>query len=122
VRCIAALPRIALGIAVQSSHPKAVPPARLLEAALEVAAEPLPRAHAAAAPPEQVAWCAAASMAEALELAAAPLQGETGAVVVCCGSVFVAADMRAEVARAEPALFAPTDWVFEEGGKPPLLM
>ena len=64
----------------------------------------------------------ARTMAEALELAAAPLQGETGAVVVCCGSVFVAADMRAEVARAEPALFAPTDWVFEEGGKPPLLM
>ena len=43
-------------------------------------------------------------------------------LVVCCGSVFVAADMRAEVARAEPALFPPTDWVFEEGGEPPLLM
>ena len=61
-------------------------------------------------------------MAEALELAATPLQGEAGAVVVCCGSVFVAADMRAEVARADPALFPPTDWVFEEGGEPPLLM
>ena len=117
VRLIAQLPRLAQAVAVQSSHPKAVPPGEVVAAAREAAA-----AAPAAAATEQVAWCAAASMAEALELAAAPLQGEAGAVVVCCGSVFVAADMRAEVARADPALFQPTDWVFEEGGEPPLLM
>ena len=126
VRLIAQLPRLAQAVAVQSSHPKAVPSADVVaaarEAAAAAAASPPPPPHAPAAATEQVAWCAAASMAEALELAAAPLQGEAGAVVVCCGSVFVAADMRAEVARAEPALFPPTDWVFEEGGEPPLLM
>ena len=125
VRLIAQLPRLAQAVAVQSSHPKAVPSADVVAAAREAAAAAAaspPPPHAPAAATEQVAWCAAASMAEALELAAAPLQGEAGAVVVCCGSVFVAADMRAEVARAEPALFPPTDWVFEEGGEPPLLM
>ena len=125
VRLIAQLPRLAQAVAVQSSHPKAVPSADVVAAAREAAAAAAaspPPPHAPAAATEQVAWCAAASMAEALELAAAPLRGEAGAVVVCCGSVFVAADMRAEVARAEPALFPPTDWVFEEGGEPPLLM
>ena len=129
VRLIARLPRLAQAVAVQSSHPKAVPSADVVAAAREAAAAAAaaaaaspPPPHAPAAATEQVAWCAAASMAEALELAAAPLRGEAGAVVVCCGSVFVAADMRAEVARAEPALFPPTDWVFEEGGEPPLLM
>ena len=122
VRLIARLPRLAQAVAVQSSHPKAVPSADVVAAAREAAAASPPPPHAPAAATEQVAWCAAASMAEALELAAAPLRGEAGAVVVCCGSVFVAADMRAEVARAEPALFPPTDWVFEEGGEPPLLM
>ena len=130
VRLIAQLPRLAQAVAVQSSHPKAVPSGDVVAAAREAAAAataaaaaaPPPPPHAPAAATEQVAWCAAASMAEALELAAAPLRGEAGAVVVCCGSVFVAADMRAEVARADPALFPPTDWVFEEGGEPPLLM
>ena len=49
--------------------------------------------------------------AQALELAAAPLQGEAGAVVVCCGSVFVAADMRAAATTsAEGTALGWLDW------------
>ena len=44
------------------------------------------------------------------------------ALVLCCGSVFVAADMRAALAEAEAALFPETDWVFEHKGEPHLLM
>ena len=112
-------------MAVQSSHPKAVPPATILDAALAAAAAEGAgelRADGAAPVEEQVAWCAAESMVEALALAAAPLQEQPGAVVLCCGSVFVAADMRAALAREEPALFAQADWAFEESGEPPLLM
>ena len=122
-------PGLRLGVAVQSSHPKAVPPATILDAALAAAAaEGAGELRAdgagggAASVEEQVAWCAAESMVEALALAAAPLQEQPGAVVLCCGSVFVAADMRAALAREEPALFAQADWVFEESGEPPLLM
>ena len=34
--------------------------------------------------------------------------------MLCCGSVFVAADMRAALAGLQPDLFAPDDWVHEQ--------
>ena len=43
-------------------------------------------------------------------------------LVVCCGSVFVAADMRQALAANEPTLFREGDWVFEHAGEPALLM
>ena len=42
--------------------------------------------------------------------------------MLCCGSVFVAADMREALAQQEPRLFGGADWVFEGGNEPPLLM
>ena len=63
-------------------------------------------------------------MREALQQATAALAGDHGqdGRVLCCGSVFVAADMRAMLAREQPQLFATDDWVFDEAGEPALLM
>ena len=68
-------------------------------------------------------WVAAASMLEALEAAARALVTHAnGGTVLCCGSVFVVADMRAALARQQPRLFRLDDWAFDEAGEPPLLM
>ena len=67
-------------------------------------------------------WETANSMWEAVEKAAMALQGSAPGLVVCCGSVFVAADMRQALAANEPTLFREGDWVFEHAGEPALLM
>lgn len=117
VRLLGEMPRLKRAVAIQSSHPKAVGTAQIIAASVEVASQSSKTPSAAAS-----SWQAASSFSEALRLAAAPLQEQPGAVVLCCGSVFVAAEMRAELAQTEPALFDPSDWVFEEAGEPPLLM
>ena len=57
-------------------------------------------------------------------LAASALEECSGGsgVVLCCGSVFVAADMRSMLAKAQPDLFQADDWAFQEAAEPPLLM
>ena len=114
VSLIAAMPQLALSIAVQSSHPKAVPTSQIIDECAKAAPESVGR------------WRAAKSMVDALHLAAgtlpAPSQGSPSGLVVCCGSVFVAADMRAALAELEPSLFAAGDWVFEQRNEPHLLM
>ena len=68
-------------------------------------------------------WVSASSMLEALEAAARALGTHAnGGTVLCCGSVFVVADMRAALAKQQPSLFRPDDWAFDEAGEPPLLM
>ena len=56
--------------------------------------------------------------AQALHQSAAGTPG----LVVCCGSVFVAAEMRETLATLRPSHFAPDDWVFERAAEPALLM
>ena len=48
--------------------------------------------------------------------------GRRTGLIVCCGSVFVAADMREALAKLKPTLFATGDWVFEAASEPALLM
>ena len=68
-------------------------------------------------------WVSSSSMLEALEAAARALGTHAnGGTVLCCGSVFVVADMRAALAKQQPRLFRPDDWAFDEAGEPPLLM
>ena len=117
VRLLCAHPRLVGAVAVQSSHPKAVPTDQILREAAGASASAPPPAGKAAT----VAWQAAASMAEAVERAAAilraaprgpPLGAGASGVVLCCGSVFVAADMREALAERQPDVFASGDWVF----------
>lgn len=113
-------PRVSGFVAVASSHPKATTASEV--ARIAVAQAPaLAAADGGSAPP----WRVAGSMAEALELAAALLTAQAApaadAIVLCCGSVFIAAEMREEIARTDPALFADDDWVLEER-EPPLVM
>ena len=65
-------------------------------------------------------------MLDALDLAASAIsaeaEDEADALVLCCGSVFVAADMRAALALKQPELLATADWVFEQAAEPALLM
>lgn len=119
------VPNLLGGVAVQSSHPKAVPATDLLAigSSLSTTAATVP-------------WVGATSMDHALEhalqLAAGTIVTASSAgpdaaaaaecVVICCGSVFVAADMREAVAAKEPSLFSADDWVFEQANEPPLLM
>lgn len=105
--------RLAALVAVASSHPKATPAAELAEMGRAAEGEARP------------AWLVAGSMLEGLQLAAEALGAEgcpaSGQLVLCCGSVFVAAEMREALARAEPALLAEDDWAHEEP-EPPLVM
>ena len=65
-------------------------------------------------------------MLEALQLAAAALPHKNGeehmesgsGVILCCGSSYVAADMREALATVEPMLFARSDWVHLHAGEP----
>ena len=133
-RLFAAQPRLRQGVAVLSTHPKATTAHELVRVCVDAASK-----HAEAGDaPANTSWCSASSMTEALRLAASSLQGgqakrpregEGGCdvevdsgVVLCCGSVFVASDMRAAIAQEEPQLFAPSDWVHEHCGEPALLM
>ena len=66
-------------------------------------------------------------MADALRRAIAALDAHGQAaprtgLIVCCGSVFVAADMREALAKLKPTLFATGVWVFEAASEPALLM
>ena len=61
-------------------------------------------------------------MYDALEVAAAALRGLPNPIVLCCGSVFVAADMRSALAVRDSTVLRPDDWAFEECNEPPLLM
>jgi dihydrofolate synthase/folylpolyglutamate synthase len=105
--------RLVSSVAVASSHPKATP-------AAEVAKIGRGGGGAARSP-----WLVAGSMLEGLDLAGEALgAGEDQAssqLVLCCGSVFVAAEMREALARAEPTLFSRDDWAHEEP-EPPLVM
>lgn len=101
------------GVAVLSSHPKAIPAD---EIASLCQAAGMPKA-------EGIPWQAAATMIDALHLASAALRSQSSnGLILCCGSVFVAADMRAALAELEPQLFAAHDFVFEQHGEPHLLM
>lgn len=115
LRELAALwPRASVAVAVASSHPKATPAEEVARAGAEAGGAP-----GAGAPPPP--WRTAASMLEALEVAAAATPPPQ--LVLCCGSVFVAAEMREALARAEPELFDAADWVFEASrGEPHLVM
>lgn len=108
VELISAQPALRRVVAVQSSHPKAVPTDKIVE---EVAG----RASAGV-------WREAPSMLDALDVASEALGPESAGTVLCCGSVFVVADMRAALAAKAPTLFRKDDWAFEEAGEPPLLM
>ena len=135
VRLLRQLPRVLLCVAVQSTHPKAVKADSIVATARSAAAvagegEGDGEGDGAAPAP---AWQAARSMIEALALANDALAAAVDSVpsapsaaarslVLCCGSVFVAADMRAALADVEPSLFAEGDWVFEQKGEPALLM
>ena len=121
VALLRTLPTLAAGVAVQSSHPKAVPTQQILDAVAAAAANDT----SAAAPPTSAPWSAADSMKGALEVATAALSDRgspQGGLVLCCGSVFVAAEMREALAALKPALFSPEDWVFEQAAEPALLM
>ena len=101
-------------VAIASSHPKSTPAVKVAE---------LGRSCASACD-LQTTWLVAESMLHALELATslfASGQAYSNELVLCCGSVFVAAEMREALARAEPALFAASDWVFQDS-EPPLVM
>jgi len=113
VQLISAAPSLLCAIAVQSSHPKAVPTANVLNNAQSATAS-VARADAAT-------WLEAPSMLQALRQAA-DAAGTESATILCCGSVFVVADMRAALAAEQPALFRHGDWAFDEAGEPPLLM
>ena len=119
VSLLCAQPKLCRGIAVQSSHPKAVPATQILDACAGQGS-----ASEAQGALEHAGWEVALSMREALQQATAALAGDHGqdGRVLCCGSVFVAADMRAMLAREQPQLFATDDWVFDEAGEPALLM
>ena len=134
---IRGLPNLVLGVAVQSSHPKAVPTKQILDAVTTAAATGTGTGTgtgagttgtgagtgagtggASAAP-----WLEAASMGDALARAIVAVDAPTrGGLVVCCGSVFVAADMREVLAEKQPSLFAHGDWVFDAAAEPALLM
>ena len=129
-KIFAAQPQVRQGVAVVSSHPKARPAQELVRGCVAASIE-----HAeASGMPANSSWCSASSMTEAVRVAAQSLRGnpgkrprdeenvEPGGVVLCCGSVFVAADMRAALAQEEPELFSSVDWVHEQGGEPALLM
>lgn len=116
VQLITNQPQLRMGVAVLSSHPKG-----------SSVDEIISFYHAACTfhNPDDASgkWQAAGSMLEALQLASASLHSDRrGGVVLCCGSVFVAADMRATLADVEPELFDPADWVFENRNEPHLLM
>jgi len=129
-RLFAAQPRVRQGVAVLSSHPKATP-------VDEIVSECVNASKASADSTLTTSWCSASSMVEAVQLAAASLRQtapgkrareseadaeDPSGVILCCGSVFVASDMRADLAQEYPALFGTTDWVHEHSGEPALLM
>jgi dihydrofolate synthase/folylpolyglutamate synthase len=103
--------RLAAIVAVESSHPKSTPAADVAQIGRAAAGE--------AKPP----WLVASSMLDALGLAVEALgaEGHSASLVVCCGSVFVAAEMRQALARAEPALLGKDDWAHEDP-EPQLVM
>lgn len=114
-------PTLRAGIAVSSSHPKSLEPSAIVDAAAAAAM--------AGCGGARVEWAAAETMHQALDLAMAACAragaGDcviTDDVVLCCGSVFVAASMREAIARAEPELFPPADWVHDAADEPPLVM
>lgn len=137
VRHISRQPGLLSAIAVRSKHPKATPTGKILLEVAAAAASPPPQVGSvphvksapaaaqevtAAAPAAESPWREAPTMLEALHLAAAALGGADDGVVLCCGSVFVAADMRGALAKEHPALFRADDWAFEECNEPALLM
>jgi len=95
-------------VAVSSGHPKACSPSEIVAAASTMSET------------RHAQWDAAESMSEALSVSARAV-GSDG-VVLCCGSVFVAAALREELAAKQPDCFPQDDWVFEQAGEPPLLM
>ena len=95
-------------VAVTSNHPKACSPSEIVAAAGSVAET------------GGVPWEAAGSMAEALGISAR--SAGSGGHVLCCGSVFVAAALREELAASQPGCFPEGDWAYEQSGEPPLLM
>mmetsp|Transcript_87526 Transcript_87526/g.245843 ORF Transcript_87526/g.245843 Transcript_87526/m.245843 type:complete len:478 (-) Transcript_87526:37-1470(-) len=116
------------GVAVASSHPKALTPAQIRDACVVAMDGGGAQVHGTAegglAKAQTAPWNQANSMLDALRLAATALaerSGGVGGVVLCCGSVFVAADMRAALAAEEPTLFAATDWVFAGNSEPALM-
>ena len=118
VRLLCAQPRLRRAVAVRSSHPKAISAGEIVNLAHE--------AQEAAGSEAAAGWVSADSMLDALDLAASAIsaeaEDEADALVLCCGSVFVAADMRAALALKQPELFATADWVFEQAAEPALLM
>lgn len=115
VALVGATPTLCGAVAVQSSHPKAVPTSQILAEVASVAQDQTP-----ATP---TVWGEALSMLAALGQAGSLLAAAGGAgTVLCCGSVFVVADMRAALAAQQPKLFRKDDWAFDEAGEPPLLM
>ena len=116
MKMLRVMPRLVMGIAVQSSHPKALPAQQVLESDGDEMTDVSDGDGSTAQ------WETANSMWEAVEKAAMALQGSAPGLVVCCGSVFVAADMRQALAANEPTLFREGDWVFEHAGEPALLM
>ena len=129
-RLISSHPNLAVAIAVQSSHPKAVPTGQILDAVAKGATDStaqLGNSTAAATDGREGGdKCRAAdTMTDALHVAADALPAastSSPALVVCCGSVFVAADMRLALADLQPSLFTADDWVHEQRGEPALLM
>ena len=156
---LAKLPTLALLVAVQSSHPKALTTKEILEqrkdsnaaakAAREAAAAKAKALSGGKEPPaeeprKEPPWKAAGSMKEALKLAGAAVKqpkggeskeqdnfwgggqaassGPAPGLVICCGSVFVAADMRQDLFDLHPDLFKSSDWVHERMKEPALLM
>ena len=100
-------------VAVAALHPKATPVDMITQITHSWCGEA--RAKSDGGIGFGLYWSTAHSMGEALALALAALPiGGRRPLVLCCGSLFVAAEMREHLATQNPALFARTDWVFEE--------
>ena len=116
VRLLCAHPRLVGAVAVQSSHPKAVPTDQILrEAAGASASAPPPAGKAAtvaAGGGEHGGGRRARRGHPPCRAARSAARRRRVGVVLCCGSVFVAADMREALAERQPDVFASGDWVF----------
>ena len=117
VHLLCAQPGLRRAIAVRSRHPKAVPTAQIVAECGGGGG-----GGDGSGSDTTAAWSEAPSMLDALGLAARTLRDEERGIVLCCGSVFVAADMRAALAADQPELFQPDDWAFDEANEPALLM
>ncbi|KAL3899464.1 MAG: hypothetical protein SGPRY_012636, partial [Prymnesium sp.] len=109
-------PNLHAGVAVVSGHPKAIPADEVVTLCNATASTQSRNAA-------NCTWRAADNMLDAVSLAGESIHSQSSnGIVLCCGSVFVAADMRAALAEVEPGLFVPADSVFESCAEPHLLM